>query len=293
MRSTIVVALSIRQWDNLKAATHTQAAFDELTAKLGVRLSLEGERFKHRHAITAVLKPFFDAHRIQDFAKAFEEHGVTWSKYRTFKECVEQDPDCSTDNPMFSIVDHPGIGSYLTPGNPIAFSNVERVLPGIAPRLGENTDEILTEIGYTDGDIASLRDDRIVGGRPDGICGPSDPQSPAADLTACAVRRAASSRMGVRPWTHCAARPIIPAGGPKAANWSDSERPKPKKPSAASAARSSSKASAPIVRLQYAPRALKGGPASPPATMAVKTLPPGGRDGGRRLFRKRPRANGY
>ncbi len=82
--------------------------------------------------------------------------------------------------------------------------------------------------------------------------------------------------MGVRPWTHCAARPIIPAGGPKAANWSDSERPKPKKPSAASAARSSSKASAPIVRLQYAPRVLKGGPASPPATMAVKTLPPAG-----------------
>ena len=129
-----------------------------------MRLSLEGERFKHRHAITAVLKQFFDAHRIQDFAKAFEEHGVTWSKYRTFKECVEQDPDCSTDNPMFSIVDHPGIGSYLTPGNPIAFSNVERVLPGIAPRLGENTDEILTEIGYTDGEIASLHDDRIVGG---------------------------------------------------------------------------------------------------------------------------------
>lgn len=160
----IVVALTIRQWDNLKAATHTQVAFDELTAKLGVRLSLEGERFKHRHAITAVLKPFFDAHRIQDFAKAFEEHGVTWSKYRTFKECVEQDPDCSTDNPMFSIVDHPGIGSYLTPGNPIAFSNVERVLPGIAPRLGENTDEILTEIGYTGGEIASLHDDRIVGG---------------------------------------------------------------------------------------------------------------------------------
>ena len=58
----IVVALTIRQWDDLRAATHTQAAFDELTAKLGVRLSLEGERFKHRHAITAVLKPFFDAH---------------------------------------------------------------------------------------------------------------------------------------------------------------------------------------------------------------------------------------
>ena len=160
----IVIALTIRQWDNLKAATHSRAAFDELTAKLGVKLSLEGERFRHRHAITAVLKPFFDTHCIEDFAKTFDEHGVTWSRYRTFKECVEQDPDCSTDNPMFSVVDHPGIGSYLTPGNPIAFSNIERVSPGPAPRLGENTDEILSEIGYADGEIAKLRDDDIVAG---------------------------------------------------------------------------------------------------------------------------------
>ncbi len=132
--------------------------------KLGVNLSLEGERFKHRHAITAVLKPFFDSHSVEDFAKSFDERGVTWSLYRTFKQCVEQDPDCSTDNPMFSIVDHPGIGAYLTPGNPIAFSNVERVPPGVAPRLGENTDAILSEIGYADGEIAKLRDDRIVAG---------------------------------------------------------------------------------------------------------------------------------
>jgi 2-methylfumaryl-CoA isomerase len=160
----IVIALTVRQWDNLKAATHTQTAFDELGAKLGVRLSLEGERFRHRHAITAVLKPYFDGHRIEDFAKTFDERGVTWSRYRTFKECVDEDPDCSTDNPMFSVVDHPGIGSYLTPGNPIAFSNVDRVAPGIAPRLGENTDEILDEIGYTGCEIAALRDDGIVAG---------------------------------------------------------------------------------------------------------------------------------
>ncbi|WP_294533549.1 CoA transferase [uncultured Rhodoblastus sp.] len=160
----IVVGLTIRQWDNLKAATHTQVAFDELTTKLGVKLSHEGERFKHRHAITAVLKPFFDTHRIEDFASSFDEHGVTWSPYRTFKECVEQDPDCSTDNPMFSVVDHPGVGSYLTPGNPVAFSQVERIPSGIAPRLGENTDEILSEIGYAEGEIARLHDDHIVAG---------------------------------------------------------------------------------------------------------------------------------
>ncbi|MBI1250597.1 MAG: 2-methylfumaryl-CoA isomerase [Alphaproteobacteria bacterium] len=160
----IVVALTVRQWDNLKAATHTQDAFEELAVKLGAKLSLEGERFKHRDAITAVLKPFFEARTIEDFASAFDEHSVTWSRYRTFKQTVEQDPDCSTDNPMFSLLDHPGIGSYLTPGNPITFSEVERIAPRRAPSLGENTDEILTEVGYADAEIAALHDAKIVAG---------------------------------------------------------------------------------------------------------------------------------
>ncbi len=160
----IVVALTVRQWDNLKAATHTQPAFDELAAKLGANLSREGERFKHRHAITAVLKPFFDSRRIEDFAQAFDSRGVTWSRYRSFKEAVEQDPDVSTANPMFSMLEHPGIGSYLTPGNPIAFSDAERVPPTRGPSLGEHTDELLAEIGFSNTEISALHDDKIVAG---------------------------------------------------------------------------------------------------------------------------------
>jgi 2-methylfumaryl-CoA isomerase len=163
-RRVIVVALTLRQWDNLKAATHTQVAFDELATKLGVKLSLEGERFKARHQITEVLKPFFDARRVSDFAQAFTEKGVTWSEYRNFERVIAEDPDCSTDNPIFSLLDHPGIGTYLTPGNPISFAGVERIVPTRAPSLGENTDEILADIGFSDSEISSLHDDNIVAG---------------------------------------------------------------------------------------------------------------------------------
>ncbi len=160
----VVVGLTLRQWDNLKAVTHTQAAFDELGVRLGANLSLEGVRFEHRHAITQILQPFFDTRRIDEFEQSFNERGVTWSRYRTFKEAVENDPDISTDNPMFSMLEHPGIGTYLTPGNPIHFSDAERIPPSRAPSLGENTDEILTELGYSDGEIGRLHDDQIVAG---------------------------------------------------------------------------------------------------------------------------------
>jgi 2-methylfumaryl-CoA isomerase len=163
-RRVVVVALTQRQWDNLKAATHTQVAFEELAVKLGVNLNLEGMRFQHRHAITAVLKPFFDTRAVEEFEAAFTERSVTWARYRTFAQAVREDPDISIDNPMFSMLEHPGIGTYLTPGNPIAFSDAERIAPVRAPSLGENTDEILSGIGYSDGEIANLHDDLIVAG---------------------------------------------------------------------------------------------------------------------------------
>ena len=160
----IVVALTNRQWDNLRKATGTGPAFDVLARQLDADLDLEGVRFQHRAAITTILRPFFEARAVDDFAEVFDRASVTWSRYRSFREAVEQDPDCSTDNPMFSLLDHPGIGAYLTPGNPIAFSGVERIPPTRAPTLGENTDEILGEIGYSEREIATLHDSHIVAG---------------------------------------------------------------------------------------------------------------------------------
>ena len=81
--------------------------------------------------------------RSKKSAGSFDEHRVTWGPYRTVRETTETDPDCSTDNPMFSVVEQPGIGSYLMPGTPLDFSEVERLPVRPAPQLGQHTDEIL------------------------------------------------------------------------------------------------------------------------------------------------------
>ncbi|CAN5201766.1 2-methylfumaryl-CoA isomerase [soil metagenome] len=160
----IVVALTLRQWDNLHAATGTKDAFAELASQLGVDLRKEGERYVHRHAITAVLKPWFDTTAFDQAARALSDASCTWSRYRSFRQTLDEDPDCSIDNPMFSMLDHPGIGPYLTPGNPIAFSDVDRIPPTRAPSLGEDTDEILAESGFSDGEVAKLHDEGVVAG---------------------------------------------------------------------------------------------------------------------------------
>ena len=163
-RRVMVVALTNRQWDGLRAATGLQEALDALGLRLGLVLSREGDRFRARAEITELLAPWFLARRIEDIASSFREHNVTWSIFRTFREAIEEDADLSEDNPMFTTLDQPGIGRILTPGLPAGFGALEREPPAPAPVLGEHTDALLREIGCTDGDIARLRDDRIVTG---------------------------------------------------------------------------------------------------------------------------------
>jgi formyl-CoA transferase len=58
-------------------------------------------------------------------------------------------------------VDHPERGKYLTVGNPIKLSDsptdVQR-----SPLLGEHTDEVLTEIGLSDAEIAAAKEENAV-----------------------------------------------------------------------------------------------------------------------------------
>ena len=72
----------------------------------------EGERFTAREAIADTCAPWFAARgRSHEIGAALDRNGVPWGRYQTFTELVADDPRCSTGNPMFADVDHPGIGS--------------------------------------------------------------------------------------------------------------------------------------------------------------------------------------
>jgi formyl-CoA transferase len=58
-------------------------------------------------------------------------------------------------------VDHPTRGKYLSVGNPIKLSDSPTEVTR-SPLLGEHTDEVLAELGYAPGDIAALREAKII-----------------------------------------------------------------------------------------------------------------------------------
>ena len=60
--------------------------------------------------------------------------------------------------------DHPEVGRLRLMGQPLVFAETPTRDPGPPPTLGQHTDEILSELGYTDGEIGALRARRVLGG---------------------------------------------------------------------------------------------------------------------------------
>jgi 2-methylfumaryl-CoA isomerase len=161
----MIVALTVRQWRSLVAATGLHKSFDAIAQLMDVDLDDEGGRFAARELLGATLKPWVLAHTLQELRDRFDAHGVSWGPYQTFTELVERDPRCSVANAMFAEVEQPGIGTYLMPGSPLAFSCAERLCPTRAPMLGEHTDEVLFDLlGLSDAEIGRLHDAGIVAG---------------------------------------------------------------------------------------------------------------------------------
>ena len=164
-RRVMVVALTPHQWKALVEATGLHAAFEMVERQMNVDLSKEGDRFVAREVLGSILKPWTIAHTLEEIGEIFDRHGVCWGPYQTFTELVEQDPRCSTENPMFDDVEQPGIGTYLMPGSPLLFSELGRLPAARAPMLGEHTDEILAEcLSLSDTEIGRLHDDGVVAG---------------------------------------------------------------------------------------------------------------------------------
>ncbi len=157
----MLVGLTPKQWRGMTQAMQIEAPLQALERKLGLDLAKEGDRFKARQEIAQVIAPWCAAHDYEFICQCFDAHGVCYGPYRSFRELLEQDEDCSVANPMMAPVHQPDIGDYLASGSPIRFQHNLRAMP--APRLGEHTTEILKdELGYTDPELGRLIQQQVL-----------------------------------------------------------------------------------------------------------------------------------
>ncbi|MGU3498959.1 CoA transferase [Mycobacterium sp. C31M] len=149
----MLVALTGRHFRDLTELTGTATAVTALGEALGADFTDEGDRYRHRDALTGLFTLWFAERDADEVAAALSQTSVLWDRYRSFAE-VAADPRV-TENPLFTRLDQPRIGPHLAAGLPIS---IDGGYPAAepAPALGDHTAQVLTALGLSGAEIDDL-----------------------------------------------------------------------------------------------------------------------------------------
>ena len=100
------------------------------------------------------LEAWSKQHTTREVQALFDRHGVPSSPYRTVREAMA-DPQLAHRQAFTEVHDAGGTFRALNP--PFRFSGAEAAAVPYVVALGENTEEVLTELGYSPAEIAVLR----------------------------------------------------------------------------------------------------------------------------------------
>lgn len=160
----MLVGLTVGQWHALVRSLDLGEDIDRLERELGVSFARdEGVRFQHRKRLFPLVEAAVVALPFDTLAARLEAEGACWSVYRSVSEAMDQDPELSMHNPVFTSLKHPSGATYLTPGLPTQFCGVPRDSAAVAPQLRQHTGEVLSELlGFTSTELSRLHDRRVI-----------------------------------------------------------------------------------------------------------------------------------
>lgn len=159
----MVMAITPRQWAGLVTVLDIADDVAAIERVHGVSFAVdEGIRFEHRDALFALVAARIAARPLADLGPAFDTHGCCWGPYQTMADAV-RDPALVTGNPMFAVCENPSGVAYPAAGAFATLPGADRQPPAPAPRLGADTDAVLSAVlGLSSGAIGDLHDRGIV-----------------------------------------------------------------------------------------------------------------------------------
>lgn len=106
------------------------------------------DREQHRRQLIDILDTTFSTRTYEEWDRKFQAAGdLIYSRINNIED-LENDPQVIA-NDYITEWDHPRFGKVKVPGFPVQFSETPQTLRLAAPELGEHTEEVLLEYGYT------------------------------------------------------------------------------------------------------------------------------------------------
>ncbi|WP_082599327.1 CoA transferase [Nocardioides sp. Root151] len=141
----MLVALTPRQWSDLRSMTGLGDVIDTLAGALGADFDDEGDRYRHRGVLAGLVAEWFERHTEAEVTASLGETRILWSPYRTFGDLVADDAAVLRSHPLFGTVDQPGVGRLLAPGSPVYVDRASAP-PRPAPAVGQHTRDVLGDV---------------------------------------------------------------------------------------------------------------------------------------------------
>jgi crotonobetainyl-CoA:carnitine CoA-transferase CaiB-like acyl-CoA transferase len=145
----VVGVVSEGHWPNLCRALDREEWIDD------ERYATFADRVDHRGELDAKLDAIFAERTTDEWLTVLGREDVPCTRLNDVADIVD-DPHVDARG-MVEEMDHPDLGTFRAPANPVEFSTLETAADRAPPKLGEHTEEVLTELGYTDEDIERLR----------------------------------------------------------------------------------------------------------------------------------------
>ena len=124
------------------------------------RFKSPGLRLKNRDEMNAEIESITITKSSEEWIKSFNKAGVPAGFIYTIDQVFE-DPQVKHLG-MAAPIEHPELGSIDLVAQPITLSDHPFEIRSATPQLGEHTDSVLEELGFTDQEIADLHNESVV-----------------------------------------------------------------------------------------------------------------------------------
>jgi crotonobetainyl-CoA:carnitine CoA-transferase CaiB-like acyl-CoA transferase len=117
-------------------------------------------RVENNTELIAIFDKAFEKRTLVEWVERFKNYRVIWAPVLSFLE-ASRDP-LLKENDYIIQVEHPNYGRLETVGIPTQLEKTPGEFRFTAPALGQHTEEVLLEMGYTWADIKNLKKEKAV-----------------------------------------------------------------------------------------------------------------------------------